>query len=606
WLGRGQPGQTNFVVAGLVATESYFRLGTLLDSDADGLTDAFENLVSHTARLNPDTDGDGLSDGLELQLGFNPLDAHSQDTSYTFRDGEWYLTAKTGQAGTRAELTWDYAEYDPWNDVTVLWFSVSGVAESDQHRVYIQTPSIDSTDTNMVWQDMFFNFGWLDGGYNHSTGTRIYITAWWGEVTNAVFAAVDSQDRDFDGLQDGYEILATQTAAGAPSSDGTGIPDGDAAPSGDGFSNLQKWQYGLNPWTPVSMQDTVGDGIPDWFRRYITIWYGAGATGAWADADGDSVPNLVEFDLGADPTIPDNWGYLPPPPIENQFVSLYFSLPYSDADGPYYLDENAQPHGNEYFTRFGFSAAPLGLSCGMGVFPSENHGPGVAELQFEIGALNQAYYYWAPFSDDGDPYQGELQKPDPIDGNLYRNILIQGTDLAKRTWTRINKDVLEALSSKSLEYVRATSTIRIHRECRKIQYYQYLIAKGANRQAVLMRIRTSASIIHTEYTKITAIQVRYAIHYPNLDWVGRCLGAFGTFATAASWYYSCPALMEYVRDYHADVRNQRNWGAADILSSQIQSMLQALPGLPTWFVIALNPTVPIFSLNGPLGWYDGY
>ncbi|MCS7090909.1 MAG: thrombospondin type 3 repeat-containing protein [Verrucomicrobiota bacterium] len=93
WLGRGQPGQTNFVVTGLVATESYFRLGTLLDSDADGLTDAFENLVSHTDRLNPDTDRDGLSDGWEWNNGMNPLLNESAldgyRKNYTYDTGGW-------------------------------------------------------------------------------------------------------------------------------------------------------------------------------------------------------------------------------------------------------------------------------------------------------------------------------------------------------------------------------------------------------------------------------------------------------------------------------------------------------------------------------------
>lgn len=309
---------------------------------------------------------------------------------------------------------------------------MSGVAESDQYRIYIQTPSIDSTDTNLIWQDMFFNFGWVDQGYDPGTGSRRYVTAWWGQVTNATFAALDGQDRDSDGLQDGYEILSARTIVGAPSSDCSGIADGDAEPSGDALSNLQKWQYGLNPWTPVSSQDTVGDGIPDWFRSYITIWSGAGLTSAWADADDDGVPNLVEFDLGADPTIPDNWGYLPAPPTDYQFVSLLYNAAYSDADGPFYIDEAGQSHGNVFFTRFGFSAGPLGLSCGMGVLTPDTPGPGIAELQFEIDALDRAYGYWAPLSDDGDPTQGELQKPDPFDGTLYRNILIQSTDLAKK------------------------------------------------------------------------------------------------------------------------------------------------------------------------------
>ncbi|MCU0783083.1 MAG: hypothetical protein MUF81_03365, partial [Verrucomicrobia bacterium] len=264
-----------------------------------------------------------------------------------------------------------------------------------------------------------------------------------------------------------------------------------------------------------------------------------------------------------------------------------------------------QPHGNEYFTYFGLSAGPLGLGCGMGVLTSGT-GPGVAEFQFEILPLDLGYYAWAPFSDDGDPSQGELQKPDPADEELYRNILFQSTHLAKGVWAHVNKDVLEALSSKSLEYVHAASMIRIHRECRRIQSYQYLLTQGANRSAILMRIERSASIIHTEVTKVAAVEVQYVRNYPNLDWIGRSLRAASFLACGASWYYNWPALMDDIRDYQADVRNQRNWGAADILSSQIQSMLQDLPGLPSWFVIGLDPTVPIFSLNGPLGWYDGY
>ena len=44
---RGLPGQTNLFVSPMPnAPVCFFRLGTLLDSDKDGLTDAFEKLVS--------------------------------------------------------------------------------------------------------------------------------------------------------------------------------------------------------------------------------------------------------------------------------------------------------------------------------------------------------------------------------------------------------------------------------------------------------------------------------------------------------------------------------------------------------------------------------
>lgn len=44
------------------------------DSDADGLTDMFEELRSHTDPLNSDSDKDGMSDREEIIYGFNPND----------------------------------------------------------------------------------------------------------------------------------------------------------------------------------------------------------------------------------------------------------------------------------------------------------------------------------------------------------------------------------------------------------------------------------------------------------------------------------------------------------------------------------------------------
>lgn len=43
------------------------------DTDGDGLSDYDEVKIWHTNPLNPDTDGDGFSDGLEVSRGYNPL-----------------------------------------------------------------------------------------------------------------------------------------------------------------------------------------------------------------------------------------------------------------------------------------------------------------------------------------------------------------------------------------------------------------------------------------------------------------------------------------------------------------------------------------------------
>jgi hypothetical protein len=58
-----------------MAEQSFYILGTMLDSDGDGLTDAYEKLSSKTAPNTPDTDGDGLSDGWEIANGTNPFNS---------------------------------------------------------------------------------------------------------------------------------------------------------------------------------------------------------------------------------------------------------------------------------------------------------------------------------------------------------------------------------------------------------------------------------------------------------------------------------------------------------------------------------------------------
>ena len=64
---RSVPGQTNLTVSPLPgAPVCFYRLGTMQDSDNDGLTDAFEKLVSHTDPNLWDSNGNGIGDGDEI------------------------------------------------------------------------------------------------------------------------------------------------------------------------------------------------------------------------------------------------------------------------------------------------------------------------------------------------------------------------------------------------------------------------------------------------------------------------------------------------------------------------------------------------------------
>ena len=73
YLLRSAAGQTNLVLVLPITTSGYYYLGTMQDSDGDGLTDAYEKLVSRTNAQWWDTDNDGIGDSVEVQFGLNPL-----------------------------------------------------------------------------------------------------------------------------------------------------------------------------------------------------------------------------------------------------------------------------------------------------------------------------------------------------------------------------------------------------------------------------------------------------------------------------------------------------------------------------------------------------
>ena len=54
----------------------YYGVAIHTNSDADGLTDGMELFVYHTSPSNTDTDGDGMDDLVEINLGYDPTTAN--------------------------------------------------------------------------------------------------------------------------------------------------------------------------------------------------------------------------------------------------------------------------------------------------------------------------------------------------------------------------------------------------------------------------------------------------------------------------------------------------------------------------------------------------
>jgi len=77
WMGQGFHGNT-YKINNLPNTACFLILGTPQDSDGDGLTDAYELLVSKTNPYVADTSGDGISDSDKILEGLNPLGYYPQ------------------------------------------------------------------------------------------------------------------------------------------------------------------------------------------------------------------------------------------------------------------------------------------------------------------------------------------------------------------------------------------------------------------------------------------------------------------------------------------------------------------------------------------------
>lgn len=104
WYWMGQGGHfTNYSLS-ITSQDAFLMLGTPLDTDSDGLTDAYERLISHTDPNNPNSNLDGLLDGWEVLLGLNPtinnLTSPGQRSNYGYTSADWLNGASGIRAGT--------------------------------------------------------------------------------------------------------------------------------------------------------------------------------------------------------------------------------------------------------------------------------------------------------------------------------------------------------------------------------------------------------------------------------------------------------------------------------------------------------------------------
>ncbi len=170
------------------------------DGDSDGLTNKEEKVLG-TDPDNPDTDGDGLSDGEEIHTyKTNPLNGDSDNDG--LKDGAEVIQHKT-----------DPTKADTDND---------GLKDGEEINTYKTDPINPDTDNDGLKDAQEINVNRTDPLKSDTDNDGLKD----GEEINTYKTNPLNPDTDGDGLKDAEEINTYKTDPLNPDTDGDGLKDG--------------------------------------------------------------------------------------------------------------------------------------------------------------------------------------------------------------------------------------------------------------------------------------------------------------------------------------------------------------------------------------------
>jgi len=264
------------------------------DTDGDGLTDGEEFNTYHTDPLVADSDGDGLSDGYEIiTVGTDPLVADTDGDGVNDGADAFPLDASEN-SDSDGDGVGDIADEFPSDPNE--WVDSDGDGVGDNADAFPDDPDYSLDADNDGIPDEWEVAVGLDPTTDNSTSDTDRDGILDGDErtydTNPLLL-----DTDSDGLSDGAEVKGGTS----PLSDNSAMPDAD----GDGLPDLYEIAYGLpslDGGNPV--QDHEGDGYSDYFE-YL---YGLDSlvdNRFDVDSDSDGVLDEVERVTGMDKTVND-------------------------------------------------------------------------------------------------------------------------------------------------------------------------------------------------------------------------------------------------------------------------------------------------------------
>jgi hypothetical protein len=276
--------------------------GSTGDGDGDGLPD-----TQDPNPTNPDTDGDGLLDGMEDSDRDGVLDANETDPRKADTDGDGLSDGEERIPGRDGFIT-DPRKVDTDGDTlldSVDPDPLTPALDTANDRDGDGVPNTQDSDPDDPDQD---DDGLLDGQEDTNKNGRVDS----GETDPR------KADTDSDGLNDAIEVLVAGTLPLDPDTDDDALNEGQedknknghvdpgetdpkkADTDGDGLKDGEEVARGTDPLKV----DTDGDGLPD--DEEVT----PGDDGVITDpkdpdTDDDGIDDGDEVDTGSDPVIPD-------------------------------------------------------------------------------------------------------------------------------------------------------------------------------------------------------------------------------------------------------------------------------------------------------------
>jgi hypothetical protein len=270
--GVKQPGRVSIAAPG--KTEGFIRVQTV---DANGNTSQYSGKVDAVEQVGDDTDGDGLTDAEETELGTDPAIVDTDEDELGDGD-EVDAGSDPLEPDTDGDGILDGAEVANGTDPTKADTDGDGISDPDELDLGTDPTKADTDGDG------------LDDGREVELGTNPF-----------------SPDSDGDGLLDGEEVDEYDTDPLVEDTDGDGLTDGEEVDT-DGPEGDADTGTGSDP----NVVDTDGDGLTD----AEEVELGTDPTKVDTDGDGLTDGEEVGFEgpdgpvagLGTDPLDDDTDG----------------------------------------------------------------------------------------------------------------------------------------------------------------------------------------------------------------------------------------------------------------------------------------------------------